>query len=266
MVSVYINEMAETMLHKVDFQKRIHEFDFIKGLAVLYMICNHILFDFGIAFYPSFAGTALEGFSSLCRTIHRSDASRYLTICLCSGVFISVSGALSTLSKKRIKEGLFLAVVSLAITAVSLAASKILNTSLTIWFGILHLLAVCMLLSPLLNKIPVAVLPFLAVGAYALGLYFRTVVAPTPFLTVFNMKSPGFYSADYYPVLPYVGFYLFGIFCGKCFYREKRSRLPLLGKKVFLPVRFLGGYSFAVYVLHQPVVYAIVWLLSVLVR
>lgn len=253
------------MFRKIDFGNRIHEFDFLKGLAVIYMICNHILFDFGIAFYSSFIDTPLEGFSLFARSVHMSDLSRALTIVLCAGTFIGVSGALSVIGKKTLREGIFLAVVAAAITAVSRAADGIMNTRLTIWFGILHLLAACMLLSPLLKKIPLPALPFASVALFASGLLLkRFVVVNDPVFTVFNCRYYGFFSADYYPILPYIGFYLAGIFVGKCFYTDKTGKFPVFGKKIFRPVNFLGGYSFLVYVIHQPVVYAVVWGLSLI--
>lgn len=253
------------MFKKIDFGNRIHEFDFLKGLAVIYMICNHILFDFGIAFYPSFIDTPLEGFASFARGVHLSNLSRSLTIVLCAGTFIGVSGALSVVAKKTFREGIFLAVVAAAITAVSRAASAILNTRLTIWFGILHLLAACMLLSPLLKKIPV--LPLASVALFAAGLLLKKfVVVNNPVFTIFNCRCYGFYSADYYPILPYIGFYLAGVFVGKCFYTDKTGKFPVFGKKIFRSVNFLGGYSFLVYVIHQPVVYAVVWGLTLILK
>ena len=234
------------MFRKIDFGNRIHEFDFLKGLAVIYMICNHILFDFGIAFYSSFIDTPLEGFALFARSVHLSDLSRALTIDLCAGTFIGVSGALSVIGKKTLREGIFLAVVAAAITAVSRAASGIMNTRLTIWFGILHLLAACMLLSPLLKKIPLPALPFASVALFAAGLLLkRFVVVSNPFFTVFNCRYYGFFPPITTRSFPISAFILPGFSSENVFIRIKRANFPFSGKRSSAPLISSAGIPFS---------------------
>lgn len=260
------------MLKKVDFKKRVDELDFFKGIAVVVMIINHIIYDLGIAFYSSLRSTPLEGVSEAFGNFHSSDLSLYLTYFFSSGIFIVVSGILSSFSRNTFKEGVFLAFVAATITAVSAAMSSLMNMGggLTIWFGILHLMAVCMLLSPIFKKLPKFALPFVAALLFALGILFHTFTITDgnlKFLAILNFRCVGFYSSDYFPILPFAGLYAAGVFIGKLFYAEKpRTLLPFTSKKAFLPLRFLGAYTFEIYILHQPLLYLICYLITLAVK
>lgn len=258
------------MLKKVDFANRIHELDLLKGIAVILMIINHVLFHFGNSFASEFNGTALEGFCTFARDAHSSNLLNALNVIFCSGVFMTVSGITASFSKKPLKEGLMLTVIAAGITLLSYIVGLILNERLIIWFGIIHLMAVCKLLTPLLKKIPKYLLPVAALAAFGLGIYFRTITITEPslrFLAIFHFRCIGFTSSDYYPILPYIAFYIAGLFIGKCFYAENRkSYLPFTGKKAFMPLRFLGAYTFEVYVAHQILIFAIIPLIALIVK
>ena len=253
------------MLKKVNFNSRIAELDFFKGFAVIFMILNHLMYDIGHIFYDEFSGTAFDRIAALCSTAHGDDTFRLLTYALCAEIFVISSGIVSTFAKHTVREGAVLAALAACITGVTLITSRIIDVNTTIWFGIFHLLALCMLISPLLKKLPVAALLPLAVAVFALGLYFETIVVydrSLSFLAIFNFRCVGFVSSDYYPILPHTAFYILGVFIGKVLYRSPSTKLKFTNKKLFKPIRFLGAYSFEVYVVHQPILLAILFIVT----
>ena len=65
----------------------------------------------------------------------------------------------------------------------------------------------------------------------------------------------GFYSADFFPLLPNVGWFLLGAVLGRVLYKEKKTLFPKVPAEAF-PIRFLswcGRQSLFIYLLHQPV-------------
>ena len=256
------------MLKRVNLDNRIAELDFLKGFAVIFMILNHLIFDFGQIFFYEFQGTALESFAVLCSKAHTNAIFKFLTFALCSEIFITVSGVVSSFAKRTFREGIILAVIAAVITAASLAVEIAFKMRVTIWFGIFHLLAICMLISPLIKKIPNAYLLPIAAVALAMGLCFHSVTINNTafkFLALFNFKCAGFHSADYYPIIPHLAFYLFGAFIGRTVYREPKTKLPLTAKKAFKPLRFLGAYSFETYILHQPILIGLIYVLTLII-
>ena len=138
---------------------------------------------------------------------------------------------------------------------------------MTIVFGVLHLLASCMLLFGLTRgfweALPAWVLPVLC-----LALIFLTapcadgVTTQTPQLWLFGFTTPDFASADYFPLLPWFFVFLLGTWAGRYvkagrlpqwFYTAKAPRLALVGRHALL-----------LYVLHQPLLYALTMLLRLI--
>ena len=85
------------------------------------------------------------------------------------------------------------------------------------------------------------------------------------FTAYLGFPGPGFYSTDYFSLLPWAFLYL----CGYEFHMICRATgaidAPVL-RKGFEPLAFLGRNSLLIYLLHQPVLYAFVLLYSYLGR
>ena len=65
----------------------------------------------------------------------------------------------------------------------------------------------------------------------------------------------GHYSADYYPMIPWVFLFLAGGFLGRLF---ARGTVPEVFRKNPVPaLSWLGRHTMIIYLLHQPVVYGV---------
>ena len=104
--------------------------------------------------------------------------------------------------------------------------------------------------------------------------FFRKCIVPLPLwlyinpinsLTTFlGFKAPGFSSSDYFPLIPWFFLFLCGYFAGVLW--KQRVAQPSMNSAIekSLPVRclgFLGRHSLLIYMLHQPIIYGVVWLL-----
>lgn len=236
-------------------KKRVWELDAFRGLCVLGMVVMHLLFDIVVLYrlvqweYPPIL-TFLSQWGGV--------------------LFILISGISATLGSHSVRRGLAVFGCGMVITAVTIAMYllRIADKSIIIYFGVLQCLGVCMILWGVLKKCPTWLLTVSGVIFAAIGLVlYNVVLVDFPWLMPLGFVYPGFASADYFPILPHLGFFLLGAVIGRTVYGKKRSLFP--GADPRNPViRFLtlvGRASLPVYMLHQPVIAFLVWLLSLTV-
>ena len=171
-------------------------------------------------------------------------------------LFFLLSGLCATLGSRPVRRGAVVLGAGLICTAVTLAgrALGMLPDYMVIRFGVLHCLGACMLLWPVFRKLPVWLLAVLGVGLAVLGIYLtRCVMVEFSGFAWLGLLYPSYSSADYFPLLPYLGFFLLGAVLGRLLYAKKESLLPQ-GETiwVFRALRWCGRHSLILYLLHQP--------------
>lgn len=229
--------------------KRYPELDVLRGAAILLMIVYHAAYD--LAVFYRFDVPVFDGPWKL---LARLTAGLFLLL-------VGVSFAVS-LSRKKTAAHLwhrqldrFLAVGGCALL-IGMATYAV-DPETYVRFGILHLIAISALLLPLLRP--------LREGSIAIGiLLFFVPVFPAAALQPVSMAlgypPPGFASIDYFPVLPWFGIVLCGYGLGHFLYVRRtdwRKRLP---KDVPAPLSWPGRHSLLLYMIHQPVILAVLWL------
>lgn len=231
-------------------KERIWELDALRGLCLLGMIAVHLCFDlqvFGRLYFPIPAWFRLM--------------QEYGHI-----LFILISGICATLATRTVRRGLIVFGAGLLVSYVTLMLEFLGGfDGLGIWFGILHLLGLCMLVYPLFRRLPFWALLLLGTAALALGVWMQRFTVGTPFLLALGLRGSGVYlGADYFPVFPNLGWFLIGAALGKTLYRRKASLLPRVSARN--PVRralcLIGRHSLELYLLHQPILAALVWIFS----
>lgn len=75
---------------------------------------------------------------------------------------------------------------------------------------------------------------------------------------VLGFPPAGFYSSDYFPLLPWLFLFWAGYFLHFCM---GRARMEPLRRSVCAPLGWLGRHSLGIYLLHQPVIYGVLLLL-----
>jgi uncharacterized membrane protein len=75
--------------------------------------------------------------------------------------------------------------------------------------------------------------------------------------------------ADYMPLFPWLGVFLIGCVIGRICYKDKKTLFTGRGKvmkAIARPVEFIGRHSLIIYLVHQPLVYAILFLIFMLIN
>ena len=75
------------------------------------------------------------------------------------------------------------------------------------------------------------------------------------FTTFLGLPFRGFYSTDYFSLLPWFFLFLFGCFIGKWF---KERKIPdfMMNKHSDFLCR-IGSSTLAIYIVHQPIIYGV---------
>ena len=232
-------------------KKRIWELDVLRGVCILGMVVVHLIYD-------------LQTFFSL---PFLADSRLFDLIKQWGGVlFLLISGICVTLGSHPVRRGLIVFACGLLCSAVT-AGMYVLNMadkSIIIYFGVLHCLGVCMLLWPLFKRLPVWALGLLGLGLTVLGLWISgNVVVDFPWLIPLGLVPGDFASSDYFPLLSNLGFFLVGAFLGKTLYRKKETLLPRVNpaNPVLAFFTLLGKWSLPVYLLHQPIITGLLYLI-----
>ena len=232
-------------------KKRIWELDVLRGVCILGMVVVHLIYD-------------LQTFFSL---PFLADSRLFDLVKQWGGVlFLLISGICVTLGSHPVRRGLIVFACGLICSAVT-AGMYFLNMadkSIIIYFGVLHCLGVCMLLWPLFKRLPVWALGLLGLGLTALGLWISgNVVVDFPWLIPLGLVPGDFASSDYFPLLSNLGFFLVGAFLGKTLYRKKETLLPRVNpaNPVLAFFTRLGKWSLPVYLLHQPIITGLLYLI-----
>ncbi|MGA2105722.1 heparan-alpha-glucosaminide N-acetyltransferase [Methanoregula sp.] len=236
---------------------RYPEIDLFRGIAIIMMILFHTIFD--LSFFQIVSFDVTDGFW---RFFAYATASLFLLIV---GISLSISHARAVsringlaLVKKFVFRGAGIFCCGLLVTV---ATWWYLHEGYVI-FGILHLIGVAVMLSPLFFRFrtwnAVIGIVFIIVG-WILG----TIPGPMGLL-VFGIHPLMFQSVDYTPIFPWMGLVLLGLALGEFAYPngERRWALPKIPKRAFAPLEFLGRHSLIIYLVHQIVIVLIIYLVT----
>lgn len=243
--------------------KRIYFLDELRGFALLAMVVHHALYDVGFVLGYDWG---YEAFDFLC-----------LFQPIFWGIFIITSGICSRLSRNTVKRGIIVLGCGLAVTLVTAVIMPLIGiTGAEIYFGILSCLGCSMIITGLLQKVierinpiagmAVAMLVFLTFYSVGNGsLLFGLIKLPAALyssnlLMPLGFYSDGFFSADYFPLLPWLFMFIFGAFLGG--YARAGAFPQALYKSRSKALQTIGKNSLWVYLLHQPALYAIMYIIS----
>ena len=230
--------------------KRIWELDALRGLALLGMMGIHFVYDlvdlFGVwnwqqpAWYLFFKNNY-------------------------GAVFFLISGISVTLGRCPVKRGAQVFLCGFLCTGVTLGMYLLgfAGKGIIIYMGVLQCLGLCMMLWPLFRRCPDRALVALGLAMTIAGWYLRTQAYPFWLLTPLGFAPYGFTSSDYFPLLPNFGYFLLGAVVGKGVYAGRKSLFPRETPPLGL-FRWMGRHSLMIYLLHQPVLAAIVAVMAAL--
>lgn len=244
-------------------KRRIVIIDSLRGLAIIYMVFFHFVYDMAFIVQSEW-GTAAYRFNS---KISIFDTA----------LFILLAGVSSAFSRSNLRRGGRL----LAIGIVFTLTTAFVFPGQAIYFGILQLLGMCMVLygafEDRLSKI--SALPMILACAVIFALTYNiqlgfvgikgwfeidlpSELTANNFLYPYGILRGGYVSVDYEPLLPWFFLYMGGTYIGGVIADHRESLPNFCYADPLPPVSFIGRHSLIIYILHQPIILAVVLIMQ----
>jgi uncharacterized membrane protein len=236
---------------------RFWEVDFLRGGAIVLMVLYHLVFDLNY-----FAVYDIDVSSGFWLAVARAAASLFL---LLVGLSLTLSHSRAQLLGQEDRFRLLLVKRSAWILGLALGITIVTYLFIGrgfIVFGVLHLIGLSLLLAYPFLRLQRASIIF-GLLFILLGVYLQNISVGFPWLLWLGLAPLNFYSVDYFPVFPWFGVILVGMGLGSRLYPDYRRRIPvrdLSGNSFVSSLAFLGRNSLAIYLVHQPVMIAILYL------
>ena len=248
-------------------KKRIVLIDNLRGLALIYMVFFHFIYDMAYLVPTEWGRAAL--------------AANQDIVIFDTASFILLAGISSAFSRSNLKRGGRLLAIGIVFTLVT----AFIFPGQAIYFGILQLLGSCMVLygafENRLRKLPTAVM--LAVCAVIFALTFNITDGYIGFKGVFEIDLPeqllknnllypygfvkgGYASVDYEPLLPWFFLYFGGTYIGGFITRHRDSLSKFCYANPLPPLSLIGRHSLLIYVLHQPIIMGVVYIINFITK
>jgi uncharacterized membrane protein len=227
-------------------KERLWEIDFFRGIAIILMII----------FNWSFALLYLRIY-----VFNGGSLFWYVFPRFIGGMFIFLVGLSLTLMynqienkkdvhKKFFSRGLKIFGYGVLITIVTYLTFP----EAFIVFGILHFIGISIILGQFFLKFRKLNL-FLGLSIFALGTYLQNFTFDFSWFAWLGFIPRNFYTFDYWPVLPWFGITLLGIFSGNTLYKNGKRSFKIKDLSNLIVVKildFLGRNSLTIYLIHQP--------------
>lgn len=253
---------------------RAFELDALRGLSIVMMLCHHFIFDVRYIF-------DIDAFA-----FQDSKIFNYIAQPLFLCIFLCVSGICCQFSKNNLRRAVRMGIAALTLSAMMSVFSIIFEEGLFVFFNILHLLTVGTLIYWFVERLEarkakkesmqqneIIIIQsrnnvyFLIVAmVFLLGLQVIPEISGNVntylFLPLGILPRDYLPMGDYLPMIPWLGVFIIGIVIGRSIYREKKSIFPGVPPtflKLTRPFEWVGKNSLAVYLLHQPVMLAILY-------
>lgn len=220
--------------------ERIQTIDFIRGVDIVLMV----LFNYSVTL--SYFGLV---------SIPPNFLYWYVFPRAIASVFIFLSGVVACASfekrdknfrKKYFMRGGKLLVFSMLISVFTL----IFVPEMAVYFGILHFFAVSSFLLPFFIRYDTLNLIgglFITIS----GFYLQRTEFNFPYLLWLGFIPENFSTFDYFPLIPWLGILLLGVYSGK--YIIGRTAGIKFENKLAILFMILGKKSLTIYLIHQPV-------------
>ena len=249
---------------------RAWELDFLRGIALIMMLFMHTSWDFRYEF-------GVDIFSYLEADWFWSFVHPVIVV-----LFVGVSGICSTFSRSNVKRGLKILAATLVLNIGTLIIYKVTGIPCLIIFNVLSVLTCGIFLYALIafiekktNANPnVANVIMGLIGLYIVivgcNIHYMDNASDSLFFLPVGFDIAGTPPmADYMPLFPWLGVFLLGCVIGRTCYKDKKTLFAGKGKvmsAVARPVEFIGRHSLIIYLVHQPVIYALLYVIFLLVR
>lgn len=248
MAYMVIYHLTATVMMAAGSQ-RFWEIDAMRGVAIVMMITFHVVYDLDY-----FGDAGIGASSGFWRGFAQATATLFL---LLVGISLTLSYHRAAprldgmvLSLKYLLRGARIFVYGMAITVLT----WLFLPDGIIMFGVLHCIGLSIVLAyPLLRRGWLSLV--LGMACIAGGFAIQGVQADSNLLLWLGVRTGEMYMFDYFPLLPWLGVVLVGVFLGTKLYPqgERRVHLPDFSERPMIGLlAWMGQHSLAIYLVHQP--------------
>lgn len=241
-------------------QARFWELDLFRGIAIIMMVIFHLLWDlWAFQILPD-----IILYAGFWKYFQRATATAFLILV---GISLTVSyrrakqqgDDATSLWHKFFWRGLRIFGMGMCFTLFGWVTGFG-----QVHIGILHLIGLSIILTyPLLEY---RWLNLTLWGIFfVVGSFINTIYLDHNWLVWFGLHTRFYVALDYFPLIPWLGVVLLGIFLGNTLYQTEKRRFTFPDFRQFPPIRllrFLGRHSLLIYVIHQPLLLAGLYLLG----
>ena len=249
--------MTRTTASYISKHKRFWEIDLARTVAILGMLFFHtreVLYYFDLCTNPLHYGAwhwirlvnaGLFIFpAAVALTISHSRGKRMPEFLL-RGLKIKLPGFML--------RGLEIFGLGMVITLLSLLVAP----DQYVRFGILHFFGIAFILAPFFLRFRYINL-ILGAALMAIGIYLleQNVLVDFPWLLWLGLRPHHFHTLDYFPLLPWFGLFLVGMFFGKILYPQGNRRFNIreLNDPVTSALTLPGRHPLVIYVAKLPII------------
>ena len=246
-------------LHGLDrsaysLSNRLVWLDSARSLALMAMIVFHFARDLELFDMLPPATTATGGWAVFARVI----AGFFIFL---SGVSLVIAHASGFRRKSWAKRLIVISGAALLVTVATYASFP----SQFIYFGILHCIAACSLVGVAFLRAPVWLLLSLVLVILGTNAFWNLDLVTSPWLAWTGLGNTTRPSLDFLPLIPWIAAFFAGMAFAKAF-PVMSYDLPVLSNKLTHYVMWPGRHSLAVYLIHQPMLLAALWVAIGLTR
>lgn len=258
------------------------ELDFLRGIAVLAMCFDHLMFD--LAYFRDWFSNSYDIENAFLSKLSLFASDYWSTGWVESAgfrfwahysfvfLFLFLVGTSCAFSRDNTKRGSMLAVVAIAFTGISFVLKTMGIMNYGIIFGILHCIALSILCAAAVDSLTRFNKYVNLFAPLVLGVVIISVGIGKEFWTMslsydhefVNEHFLGYifgthaFGDDWFGLFPYLGAVLLGMYWGKAVYGYRQSLLPRLNGKWNKPITFVGRHALLFYLAHQVAIAGLV--------
>jgi len=230
--------------------KRFWEIDLLRTAAIVMMITFHVLY-------------LLDYFDIHYIGVHHGFWPWFARVT--AGTFIFLAGVSLTITYSRGKRmsgfllrGLKIFAWGMGITLITWLISR----TEYVRFGILHFFGIAFILAPFFLRFRFINL-ILGIALLAAGIYLWGISFDLPWLLWLGLKPHAFRTMDYFPLLPWFGLFLVGMFFGKMLYPQGNRRFNIheFSNPVTSALTLPGRHPLVIYLAQWPIVIGVLFAL-----
>ena len=256
-------------IEKKSIKDRVWEIDFLRGFLILFVVFDHFMWTVVFEIFGDFGGLTNFAFKYV------DGAARAAVHGVFVAGFMLLSGVSTAFTRSNFKKSIKVLFFAFLLTWLTYVAEITdLAPEAIISFGILHTLGFSGLIWTVFEKVkmPAWVILVFAVQILFIGYYFTAnpleVAISSKNLIYFIFVETSQHGAlspmDYFPLLPWFGWFLVGVGTSKLLYKNKKTLFPKVNANFLRPLTFCGRHSLEIYFLGEIGAFIVLFLISLM--